>query len=283
MKTIDTLIEDIQKLVDGDHTVSQESVEQFSKQLAEVISKRLFQKRENSNELRMSNLGTPCSRKLWYTISDEHDPTPLPIEAKIKFLFGDILEELLLFLAKESGHAVTGRQDELDIEGVKGHRDAIIDGVLVDVKSASSRSFDKFAKHGLEGDDPFGYLDQINAYHWASLQEPHDVEIDKDRLAFLVIDKQLGHICLDVYKPNGKDYGRVVQSKRAIVSSPTPPKRPYMDEPDGKSGNRKIPTTCGYCDYKHSCWTNLRTFIYSNGPRYLTHVARLPDVPERSV
>ena len=59
-------------------------------------------------------------------------------------MFGDILEELLLFLAKEAGHTVTGQQDTLSISGVNGHRDAIIDGRLVDVKSASSYSFRKF-------------------------------------------------------------------------------------------------------------------------------------------
>lgn len=277
MKTIETLVEDIQALIDGDHTVSEESIEQFGKQLAKVIAKRLFQRRETTSDLRMSNLGTPCERKLWYSVSDAHEPTPLPVEAKVKFLYGDILEELLIFLAKESGHDVQHEQLEVDVSGVKGHIDGVIDGVLVDVKSASSFAFDKFSKHQLDSNDPFGYLDQLNGYHYALHKD--GLTGDK-RFAFLAIDKQLGHICLDVYNSNGKDYNKIVEQKRDMLSSGTPPKRAYMDEPDGKSGNRKLPTPCGYCDYKHSCWEGIRTFLYSNGPRYLTKVERLPDVPE---
>jgi len=276
MKTIDTLVQDIKDLIDGNHTVSEEAVEQFGHVLAEVISRRLFEKRTGST-LRMSNIGTPCERKLWYEVSDDHDGEVLPVEAKIKFLFGDILEELLLFLAKESGHDVQHRQKTVTISGVDGHIDAVIDGELVDVKSASSFSFTKFERGGLVGNDPFGYIPQLNAYHYASKQEGLT---NSPRFAFLVIDKQLGKITLDVHKSDGQDYDAIVSHKRSVVSSSVPPRRGYMDEPDGKSGNRKLPTVCGYCAYKQHCWPGLRTFIYASGPRYLTSVERLPDVPE---
>ena len=55
---------------------------------------------------------------------------------------------------------------------------------------------------------------------------------------------------------------------------------------DGSSGNRKLDVGCSYCAYKVDCWkdsnngTGLRKFIYANGPRYLTQVAKKPDVPE---
>lgn len=278
MKNIETLVDDIKGLVNDGHSVSEEAIQSFGTRLANVISERLFAKREESTELRMSNIGTPCERKLWYTVSDEHVGEDLPVEAKIKFLFGDILEELLLFLAAESGHRVEHRQEEVEIAGVKGHIDSVIDGVVVDCKSASSFAFDKFNRHGLEGDDPFGYLDQLNAYRWA--MSARYSSVDPDRAAFLVIDKQLGKICLDVYKSNGVDYTKLVGRKKSVVAGSEPPKRTYMDEPDGKSGNRKLPTPCGYCAYKHTCWPGLRTFAYASGPRYLTRVEKTPEVPE---
>ena len=47
-----------------------------------------------------------------------------------------------------------------------------------------------------------------------------------------------------------------------------------------------IDVGCSYCAYKVDCWkdsnngTGLRKFIYANGLRYLTQVAKKPDVPE---
>lgn len=58
------------------------------------------------------------------------------------------------------------------------------------------------------------------------------------------------------------------------------PERAFQPEPDGKSGNMKLGLQCSYCNMKHACYPNLRTFIYSNGPRYLTTVVKTPDVPE---
>lgn len=279
MKTIDTLVKDIEDIINSnDHNVQQEIVRIFGNNLGDVIAARLFKGSSDVQELRMSNIGTPCERKLWYSVSDKHVPAPLPVEAKVKFLYGDILEELLLFLAAEAGHRVEYRQHEVEINGVKGHIDAIIDGVLIDVKSTSSRSFDKFKKHELAFDDPFGYIDQINAYHFACMR--NNLPVSPNLVGFLVIDKTLGHIHLDTYVPNMVNYNDLVEHKRAVLANPKPPERRYSDEPDGKSGNRKLATPCGYCDYRNTCWPGIRTFLYANGPRYLTNVERIPDVPE---
>ena len=82
----------------------------------------------------------------------------------MKFLFGHLLEEMLLFLAAEAGHTVAGRQDRLEIDGVPGHGDAIIDGMLVDVKSASTMAFKVQEPPDSLDTDDFGYLQQLNAY-----------------------------------------------------------------------------------------------------------------------
>ena len=78
---------------------------------------------------------------------------------------------------------VTDLQKEVSVNGIKGHQDCMIDGVLVDCKSASGRSFEKFSNNKLHTDDPFGYIAQISAY-----AEGNGV----DEAAFLVIDKQHG-------------------------------------------------------------------------------------------
>jgi hypothetical protein len=278
MPTIDTLVTDIYALFDpsGRFSPTAADVEQFGQRLATHISNRISEERGKPS-LRLSNLGTACSRKLWYSINHPEEGEPLPPEARIKFLFGDILEELLLFLAKQAGHTVEGCQDEVEIEGVKGHRDAIIDGRLVDCKSASSYSFKKFEANGLREDDPFGYLDQIGAYLEASVDDPRVK--DKDVASFLVIDKQLGKICLDTYPRSPVQYKHKVIETQSTLRGDIPPKG-YEDTPEGKSGNRKLCTQCSYCNYKFKCWDNLRVFTYAKGPVFLTEVAKEPKVSE---
>jgi hypothetical protein len=276
-KTLDTLVEDIYEVVSGEHTFNQENVDTFGKRLAEQIKSKLSRE-HTTPKLWMSNFGQPCERKLWYSIRKPELAEPLKPEVFMKFLFGDILEELLLFLAKEAGHTVEAEQERVAINGVSGRIDAIIDGTLVDVKSASSYSFGKFRGHLEPEEDAFGYLGQLNAYLAASFDDPRLTE--KDTAAFLAIDKTLGHICIDKHAANGKNYHEEIEHKKEVVSREEAPERAYTDQAEGKSGNRKLGTACSYCPFKKECWPGLRTFFYSNGPTFLTHVEKLPKVPE---
>jgi hypothetical protein len=199
-------------------------------------------------------------------------------------LYGDILEELVLFLAKVAGHNVSSSQQTVSVNGVKGHIDAIVDGRLVDVKSASPYSFNKFKSHGLEADDPFAYRTQLGSYLHASQDNPELV--DKDVASFLAVDKTLGHMCLDTHAKTDTDYPALVNQKREMLAQEFPPDRPFTGKPEGKSGNESLQTICSYCDHKFDCWKDvnngqgLRTFIYSTGPKHLTKVVKTPAVIE---
>lgn len=273
MKSIDTLVQDIYAVVSQPRKVDSDRINDFGKHLSGAIVNRLFEERVQPS-LRLSNLGTPCSRKLWYSINKPELEEPLPPSARLKFLYGDILEELLLFLAEEAGHTVEGRQDELDVNGVKGHRDAVIDGRLVDVKSASTYSFKKFEGNNLRSNDPFGYLSQLGSYLHASK------DVEKDIASFLVIDKTLGNVTLDTYAFGDVNYDNLVEERRQMLSQSEPPPREYEDQPEGKSGNRKLGIECSYCPFKKSCWPGLRIFQYSTGPVFLTSVRKEPKVEE---
>jgi hypothetical protein len=284
-KTIDTLVADIYSLLTDDIealgvVVSDEQIKGLSDELATVIKDRLGGDRRAAY-LRLSNLGTPCDRKLWYSIKQPSLAEPTSGATQFKFLYGDILERIVLHLAEWAGHSVTGRQTELTIDGVPGHRDGVIDGRLVDVKSATTNSFSKFREHKLATDDPFGYLVQLGTYLEAS-QDDEEVT-DKDKASFLAIDKQLGHITLDTYERQALasvDFVRLVASKRKLLESDDLPERGYSDIPEGKSGNRRLGVECSYCPFKSACWPGLRTFSYSSGPTYLTKVEREPKVLE---
>lgn len=276
MKSIDTLIDDIHTVLTTPTSVPESVAADLGRSIALVITERLAQ-RKREPSLRMSNLGTNCERKLYYSINEPGRRSPLPPETRLKFIYGDILEQVLLFLAKSAGHTVEGEQDELEINGVIGHRDAIIDGTTVDVKSASTFSFQKFC-NGLRSDtDAFGYLDQLRAYIHSGRDDERVKE--KQSGAFLVIDKTLGHICLDKHTFDTSTVDEMVEHKKEVVSSNRVPPRAYFDEPDGKSGNRKLGTVCSYCDFKAHCWPEARLFLYST-PRWLTKVVKTPDVPE---
>ena len=276
-KTLETLVPDIHALFMEPHEFAPGNVEAFGKELAQHISNRVSEEKSGGT-LRMSALGTKCDRKLWYTVNTPEAAEPLPPEVRFKFLFGDILESLVLFLAKEAGHSVAGEQDTLTIAGIKGHRDAVVDGVLVDVKSASSWSFKKFEDHLTPDKDSFGYIDQLGAYLYASQDDPAVTK--KDVAAFIAVDKQLGHLVVDVHPNTYKDYTALVETKKALVSQSEVPPRGFSDEEDGKSGNRKLPTECSYCSFKKTCWPDVRTYLYSNGPRFLTKVVKEPNVQE---
>lgn len=277
MKDISTLVGDIYTLVDKGGDISDDLVDSFAKSLADIVKSRM-KERQQGSYLRPSNIGERCDRKLWYSVNHPGLAEPLSPETKLKFLIGDIHEAVLLFLAEASGHTVEGQQDVVSIGPVAGSRDAVIDGVLLDVKSASSRSFDKFVAGLTPGTDAFGYLKQLNFYLEASQDDP--VVTDKDTAAFLASDKTLGKITLDVHKRAGIDFGKLIETKLGMLASPTLPAKGYFPEPFGESGNEKLGVECSYCAFKRSCYPNLRTFIYSYGPVFLTSVKREPKVPE---
>ena len=162
-KNIRTLIHDIYTLIDaGKKKPDKANVEDFLNVLKEEVLRFLDPVDRDRRTLRLSAVGKQY-RKLWFEVND---PKKEEIEPRLKLLFfyGHIIEALLLFLAQEAGHKVVDRQKEVKLEGVTGHIDAIIDGVLVDVKSASDYGFKKFNEGTLLNDDPFGYIGQMSAY-----------------------------------------------------------------------------------------------------------------------
>lgn len=278
-KSINTLVADINGILREDKSFSKAGISGLADSLNKTFIERLGEKpdaKQDKPVLRMSNFGTKCDRKLWYTVNKPDAKEALLPHTRLKFLYGDIVESLVLSLAKEAGHKVEGEQDELILDGVVGHRDAIIDGLLVDVKSANSRSFQKFkAEHF---DDTFGYLDQLNLYLEASKDDPR-LTIKKAG-GLLAVDKELGHLHLRMVHKDTIDWPTKIRERKLMVGSKEPPPRPYKDVPDGLSGNRRLGTMCAYCQFKSTCWPELRTFLYSDGPRFLSKVVKEPNVLE---
>ena len=282
---IDTLIKDIYNMLEeGINTEQRDNWSlmcQFSDSIRDSVSQAIKegQREKSQASLRMSQIGKK-DRMLWYDIKSDIKPTDINGSTKIKFIYGHMLESLLILLTQLAGHKITENQKEVTVEGVKGHKDCRIDGMLVDIKSASPYAFKKFKDNTLHNDDPFGYIAQISGY----AEEGKDTEA-----AFFAIDKSSGELALcnvdSIHMINAPDRIRHLKN---VIASDIKPERCYPDEADGKSGNKKLSIGCAYCPYKKDCWSDanngkgLRVFKYANGNRYLTQVHKTPDVEEIS-
>ena len=280
-KSIDTLIRDIYVLMEnktiGEGVDLDEQCDAFGRTMADVLREQLSP-REDNRKLRLSAIGKP-DRQI-YNSYHGVEGEPIRGATYIKFLYGHLVEAMLLALVRCSGHEVTGEQKEVEVDGVKGHIDGYIDGVLMDVKSCSSFGFKKFHKNTLHEDDPFGYIPQLKAYAHAEGQTKY---------GWLAMDKQNGTLAWLQYDETHTDqpYAEAIDwsvpqriaDVKKLVEGPLPALC-YEDLPDGKSGNRKLAMGCSYCQYKDVCYPELRTFYYSNGPRYLTKVVKDPRVME---
>jgi hypothetical protein len=221
----------------------------------------------------MSNIGKP-DRMLWYEINRTIPKEEFNGPTYLKFLYGDLIEEVVLFLSEAAGHAVSDRQRQVTVDGIVGHIDAVLDGVLIDVKSTSPYSFKKFKDGSLRNDDPFAYIPQLSGY----LQ---GTGINDG--AYVAVDKQNGNIAVMTLQDTDRvDINARIAHVKEVISQDTPPTRCFQPEPMGKSGNMKLPTGCSYCSFKKECYSDvpLRKFIYSTGPVWLTHVEEEPKVYE---
>ena len=285
MKSTDTLVSDIYRMIDTKDIPEGVPVEQvindFGENVKQILRNNITESTFDRRKLRMSNIGKK-DRQLWYSYNGYKGEELMP-HTRIKFLYGHLIEEMVLALTKLAGHDVTDEQKQAEVDGIKGSMDCKIDGVLTDVKSASPYGFKKFKDGSLINDDPFGYVDQIKGY--AHSEGVTDV-------GWLVMDKTNGHLTYLKYdmadesqwywsKLNFFSIEERIKNIKKVVKSETPPERCYEPVADGKSGNMKLAVGCSYCAYKHECWgKDLRTFIYSTGPRYLTEVKFVPSVLE---
>ena len=135
-KNIDTLIEDIYKVFEDQVTLPDDLIKDFGTRVSDLVKNRIEEVRSGAEGLRLSQIGTP-NRKVWYGLQN-YDKKPLTGQDRLKFMYGDLVEELLLLLIKLAGHTITDEQKTVTIEGVVGHQDCRIDNVITDIKSASS-------------------------------------------------------------------------------------------------------------------------------------------------
>lgn len=258
-------------------------VEKFGENVKELMRNEFGGKKRDGRKLRMSNIGRD-DRYLWNVYNDVEKSDDIQGHTYVKFLYGHLIEEMLLFLTKAAGHEVTDEQKKCEVNGITGSMDCKIDGIVTDVKSVSTYGFRKFKDGSLAYDDPFGYIGQIKGYAYAE---------GATKFGWLAMDKQNGHLTYLMYDSEDTqapvhdlisyDIKERIDHVKKLVEQPTPPDVCYEPIADGKSGNRKLAVGCSYCAYKKECWPSVRAFAYSSGPRYLIEVHNEPKVQEITI
>ena len=259
---VDDIYEALMPLTKGKHLdISDQEIEDFGERMKIALkSWAKPPRRDSSFSLRMSNIGKPV-RRLWFDKHNEiKDDKPHP-KTFIKFLYGQLLEEVLLVLARLTDNEVDSEQKEVVVDGVSGHMDCKINGEVVDIKTASGFAFRKFKDGSLREDDPFGYISQLTGYEEAEGTEEG---------GFLVINKENGELCFfspdDLDKPVIRD--RISKVVKAIKKTKPPEELCYQPVDEGKKGNRKLHKNCTFCPHKFECFKDcnegegLRTFKY---------------------
>jgi hypothetical protein len=283
MGNFNDLIPDLKEVLRDDtmHSLTKEQLAQIGTNVAEHFESKL---RETSvtrevGKLWASDIGKPCVRQLYYEFTEPGAKEPLPYNAKVKFLYGNILEEVVIGLIRATGkHDVTDEQKRYEWQfgnwTVSGRQDVTVDGNVCDVKSASPQSYKEYTKYGVTPDnDKFGYRAQLSFYHILNGDTgvPH----------FLFIDKQNGHIEATPVIPYTVDeYSKLANDKITVLNEALnydeAPPRIANAEVEATHGNKALGTVCSYCPFKNKCWPGLRTFLYSKGPVFLTEVNKVP-------
>ena len=133
---MNNIVEDINKTLEsislGEVDISEELIEEFGEEVKQALRDWSKPKPKTGFQLRVSNIGKPL-RKLWFEKRKPNQNEPIPPSLSLKFLYGHILESLVVFLVKISGNKVTDQQKEVEIDGIKGHLDCKINGTVVDI------------------------------------------------------------------------------------------------------------------------------------------------------
>lgn len=281
-KNLSTLVNDIYDTVAdlniGEKEIPDELLADVTAGIGNAIIEWATPRDRSNSVLRMSSIGKPA-RQLYYADKYKENETSTPDAATlIKFLYGHILEELLLFLVKLADHEVTDEQKEVTVNNIKGHMDCKIDGEVIDIKSASGFSFRKFQHGTLRDNDPFGYMSQLAGYEEAE---------GTSNGGFLAINKESGELALyqpeELDKPNVK---KLINNLLDLFKTKELPDKCYKPIAAGTKGNMKLPMNCVYCYHKIECHSDtnngegLRMFKYAKGIEYLTDVRSLPRVEE---
>ena len=241
--------------------ISDELIEEFGNACKDAFKKQFTEKRQKEFKYRMSNIGKPLCQLQMEKSGAEAEP--MPYNAKMRNLFGDLIEASAITIMKASGIEVKDIQKKVKHKfknsEISGTMDVKINNKIWDIKSASPYSFtNKFGESGgfdaLKQDDAFGYIAQGYMYG----------EADKTEFGgWIVINKSTGEWCTTEVPPEDsskKETIKKVESNIDKLESDSSFKKCFSDVEEffykKPTGNRVLNVSCSFCPYKRPCWGN---------------------------
>ena len=241
--------------------VSDDLIEEFANACKDAFKKQFTEERETKFRYRMSNVGKPLCQLQMEQSGAEAEA--MPYNAKMRNLFGDLIEAAAIIIMKASGVEVKDIQKKVqykfDDKYINGTMDVKIGDKIYDIKSASPYSFEnKFGENGgfdaLKNDDPFGYLAQGYMYGEGA---------KSDFGGWIVINKSTGEWCTTEVPPENSSKHEVINKAKENITaleSNKEFKRCFTDVEEvfykKPTGNRVLSRECSFCPYKKPCWGN---------------------------
>jgi len=245
----------LEDAVNGKTKMSKKTIDQVASDIADALHRQFGGgSKRDAFTLRMSNIGRPPCQ-LWFEKNQPDKALPKPTTFVMNMMIGDIVEAVFKGLLTEAGVKYEDSDKvslELNDTTISGTYDIVIDGAVDDIKSASDWSYrNKFQSfETLKDGDPFGYVGQLAGYAKASGKRAGgwwvvnkangefkyvpatgidvDAEIDKAKMAKLALEKDEVQRCFE------------------------PVDEMFRGKP---TGNKILGTECGFCSYRHACWT----------------------------
>ena len=244
--------------VNGKSTMSEEVIEQVGNDVKDALRKQFGGGVKRGDfRLRMSNLGRPTCQ-LWFEKNKPETASAKPNNFMMNMMLGDIVEAVFKGLLRGAGVKYEEPEHvtlEVGDTKVSGTYDLVIDGAVDDVKSASGWSYDnKFIDfYTVQMSDPFGYVAQLIGYAKAAKKKVG---------GWWVVNKANGKFKYVSAKESNVEDTMITIQKTINKVKTNKFERCYEDSAEtwrGKpTGNRRLGITCGFCDYKHACWENLK-------------------------
>ena len=252
-----TLHQYMEDAVNGESTMSAETIQQVAADVAEALNKQFGEGKQRGDfRFRMSNVGRPACQ-LWYEKNKPEVALPLPTNFIMNMMIGDIVEAVFKGLLKEAGVKYEDSDSvtlELDNASINGTYDIVINGAVDDVKSASDWSYrNKFDSYEtLKESDGFGYIAQLAGYAKAS---------GKRAGGWWVVNKANGEF---KYVPaKWMDVDEEVQKIQNTVDKVSNNKFERCFEPvpetfrKKETGNMILNKNCSFCSYRFDCWPEM--------------------------
>ena len=240
--------------------ISSTIVNEFGEACKQAFKKQFTDTRENKFRIRMSSIGRPlCQLQLEKSGAEAE---PMPYNAKMRNLFGDLIEASAVAIMKAAGIRIEDLQKEVKLklgkQTIKGTYDVKIQNKIWDIKSASPYSFDhKFGEDGgfdaILKQDTFGYVSQ--GYLYSNAEKT-------DFGGWIAINKSTGEWSIAETPLSDSKYSKdaieLAQKNIEALESNAPFKRLFKDEEEffnkKATGNRTLGLECRFCAYKKPCW-----------------------------